>query len=79
MHVLISFQVEQKLQEYDITPGRMISISGCNWCWEMPTSIGGEDVKDVFNDAGLFVFTDANVYDHHEGKYDYKKVGYNRL
>ena len=64
-----SFQVEQELQEYDIKPGQMSSFPRCNWwCWRLPIPIGGEDVKDVFNDAGVLVFTDALVYEHRERK-----------
>jgi hypothetical protein len=39
----------------------------------MPIPVGGEDVMDVFDDAGVIVFTDALIYKHKEGKFDVLK------
>ncbi|KAH3873347.1 hypothetical protein DPMN_036581 [Dreissena polymorpha] len=37
----------------------------CDWfCWRWPLPVGGEDVKDVIDDSGVVVLTDATVYEY---------------
>ncbi|XP_053383073.1 CD109 antigen-like [Mercenaria mercenaria] len=65
--IIKSFKVNEELQRYDTKPSRSSSsFPVCRFCWRWPIPVGGEDVKDVFQDAGVLVFTDALVYEHHE-------------
>ncbi|XP_060581969.1 CD109 antigen-like isoform X2 [Ruditapes philippinarum] len=70
-------QVNKEIRRYAIKPRKTSSsFSGCNWrCMRMPIPVGGEDVMDVFNDAGVIVFTDALIYEHKEVV---KRKEYNR-
>ncbi|XP_060581970.1 CD109 antigen-like, partial [Ruditapes philippinarum] len=66
-------QVSKEIRRYAIKIRKTSSFSGCNWrCWRMPIPVGGEDVMDVFNDAGVIVFTDALIYKHIRGVTAYK-------
>ncbi|KAH3723819.1 hypothetical protein DPMN_049614 [Dreissena polymorpha] len=61
-------QVVQDLHGYSLKP--LKSSSGdhfpmCDWfCWRWPLPVGGEDVKDVIDESGVVVLTDATVYEY---------------
>ncbi|KAL4240835.1 hypothetical protein ACF0H5_001623 [Mactra antiquata] len=61
-------QVLQDLRKFDTKSKKSNSFPFiCDWfCLRWPVPVGGEDTKDVFDDAGVLVITDAHIYEHPE-------------
>ncbi|XP_052795659.1 CD109 antigen-like isoform X2 [Mya arenaria] len=56
--------VTTELRSYDTQGG---GFRPCGWfCMRWPMPAGGQDVSQVFRNAGLVYITDANVYEHKE-------------
>ncbi|XP_052773206.1 CD109 antigen-like [Mya arenaria] len=60
-------QVIGDLSDYSLKSKRTRIRPVCDWfCFRWPVSVGGVDTKDIFDDAGVLVFTDAEIYEHPE-------------
>ncbi|XP_052770025.1 CD109 antigen-like isoform X2 [Mya arenaria] len=58
-------QVIGDLSDYSLKSKRTRIRPVCDWfCFRWPVSVGGVDTKDIFDDAGVLVFTDAEIYEH---------------